>query len=361
MRSNSEDGLYTRTDSPYWWASLSVPAGGRVRASTKCTDKKEAETVLARWKHEAHQQHVFGIEPSRLFDELMLSYLRETESKRSHDRDIYSAKHLYGEFTGRYLHSIGAKDVRRYIAKRRSSVSDATINREIGLLSAAINYAIREWEWKIDNPAAGRRLSEPEGRLRWLEHNESDALIVSAMQVNQGEHLADFITLALHTGCRSGELLGLEWKRVDLKSRLIMLEAQHTKSGKRRYIPINDTARDALLSRLRVRTECFPACPWVFSRGKGVRIRSVKKSFRAACNAAGITDFHIHDLRHTCAAWLVSSGVQLQVVRDLLGHSTIRMTERYAHLAPETIREALYSLDVSRLCHVAKNEKLHCN
>jgi len=97
----------------------------------------------------------------------------------------------------------------------------------------------------------------------------------------------------------------------------------------------------------------------VFVQDKGERIQSVEKSFRTACNAAGIIDFRIHDLRHTCAAWLVSSGVQLQVVRDLLGHSTIRMTGRYAHLAPETIRDALKSLDVSRSGHASENVERH--
>ena len=83
-------------------------------------------------------------------------------------------------------------------------------------------------------------------------------------------------------------------------------------------------------------------------------MQSIKRSWATACRRAGIEDFHIHDLRHTCAAWLVSAGVALTEIRDLLGHSTIRMTERYAHLAPENIRAAVAALDVieSRSSHV---------
>ncbi len=81
-------------------------------------------------------------------------------------------------------------------------------------------------------------------------------------------------------------------------------------------------------------------------------MQSVKRSFSAACAKAGIKDFRVHDLRHTCASWLVSSGQRLPAVRDLLGHSTITMTERYAHLAPENVRQALNVLDsVSRSGH----------
>jgi integrase len=83
----------------------------------------------------------------------------------------------------------------------------------------------------------------------------------------------------------------------------------------------------------------------VFANSRGERIGDVKKSFDTACKRAGISDFPMHDMRHTCAAWLVSSGVSLIEVRDLLGHSTIKMTERYAHLAPENLRKAVRTLE----------------
>lgn len=80
----------------------------------------------------------------------------------------------------------------------------------------------------------------------------------------------------------------------------------------------------------------------------GDRIKDIKHSFSTACRRAGITNFRIHDLRHTCAAWLVSAGIPLTEVRDLLGHSTIQMTERYAHLAPENVRAAVAVLESRR-------------
>ena len=157
--------------------------------------------------------------------------------------------------------------------------------------------------------------------------------------------MADFIRLALNTGCRKQELLGLDWSRVDLKANLIFLEAVHTKTSKRRSIPINQRARSALLNRANFRAKHCPTSLWVFAHKDGSCIKDVKRSFRTACDRAGIDDFRIHDLRHTCAAWLVSENVPLTAVRDLLGHTTVKMTERYAHLAPENVRSAVAMLD----------------
>jgi len=95
---------------------------------------------------------------------------------------------------------------------------------------------------------------------------------------------------------------------------------------------------------------------WVFCHEDGRRIGDVKRSFAKACERAGIHDFRVHDLRHTCAAWLVSAGADLCEVRDLLGHTTVKMTERHAHLAPDNVRAAVALLesDESRSSHVGR-------
>lgn len=109
-----------------------------------------------------------------------------------------------------------------------------------------------------------------------------------------------------------------------------------------------------MLSRRRWVAEHCPDAIWVFCRTESSRIQDVKKGFTTACARAGINDFRIHDLRHTCAAWLVSEGVPLSEVWDLLGHQSITMTERYAHLAPERVRSAVARLEgsESRSSHV---------
>nr|MBS0022067.1 site-specific integrase [Gammaproteobacteria bacterium] len=170
-------------------------------------------------------------------------------------------------------------------------------------------------------------------------------MIDAANQEPRSPHLADWIRLALHTGCRKGELLGLEWGRVDLHQRVIHLEARHNKSKRRQTIPLNEEARNAILSRARFRAQYCPSTPWVFSDKAGQRIKDIKKGFASACRRAGITDFRPHDLRHTCASWLVMRNVPLATVKAVLRHGSIVVTERYAHLAPESARGALALLD----------------
>lgn len=176
----------------------------------------------------------------------------------------------------------------------------STINREVGLLSNAINWARKDLGWVVDNPAHGRRLKEPEGRLRWLSYDDAQKLLTPANQQKKYRYIADFILLGLHTGMRKAEMPGLEWSRVDLNRGLIYLRAEHQKSGKVGSVPINQEARRALVNRARFRAEHCPDSQWVFCRRDGIQIQDVKRSFQRACKDAGITDFHPHDLRHTC-------------------------------------------------------------
>jgi len=232
--------------------------------------------------------------------------------------------------------------VRTYISERKShGAAASTINKEIGLLSSALNYAHREWGWEVSNPVRGNRVREPEGRIRWLSHDEALSLVDAAREEKRAPHLADFIVLALNSGMRKGELLGLEWRRIDLNRNLLYLEARHTKSNRRRSIPLNHFSKNAILNRARFRATHCPDSEWVFSHKDGKRINDVKTAFKSACRRADISDFRIYDLRHTCAAWLVQSGVQLDRVRDLLGHRSVETTEIYAHLAPHDVKEAI--------------------
>jgi integrase len=338
---------YGKNNKPIWYVDFRNAQGQRVRRSTGTTDRKEAEALEAKLKLEVHQQLHWGKQPERSFDELMLDYLNATgSSKKSAWTDRYSAKSLYRFFSGCALYEITGTNIKQYINNsEKTGRSPHTIRRELALLSTAINYAQKEWGWEIPNPVAGRNLPEPEGRIRSITHSEANWLINAAEGEGKAPHLADFIRLALNTGCRRGELLGLEWSRVDLDAGLIVLNAQHTKNGKRRYIPLNSEAKKAISSRkLFVEQNC-PRSQWVFAHLDGRQIRSIKTSFKTACRKSGIDNFRIHDLRHTCASWLVNAGVPLPEVRDLLGHSSIQMTEKYAHLSQDNVRNAVSRLD----------------
>jgi Phage integrase, N-terminal SAM-like domain len=151
-RKQDLDGIYERSDSAFYWASYTDANGARVRCSTgirkSVEGKREAEALLAKWRLEVHRSRHWGEQPSRTFEELMLDYLKATAQDKKpwgHRRDRDAIRHLRRYFSGRELTGIKAADVRGYVNNRRAAwVCNATINRELSVLSAAINYARRE-------------------------------------------------------------------------------------------------------------------------------------------------------------------------------------------------------------------------
>jgi integrase len=144
------------------------------------------------------------------------------------------------------------------------------------------------------------------------------------------------VMVALTTGMRRGEILGLKWDYVRLESRLIILPV--TKNNTVRVLPINETL-------YRILAEMPQKSGYVFGNGNGGHIGDIKHSFTSACRKAGITDFRFHDLRHTYASHLAMRGVHIRALQELLGHKTLAMTQRYSHLAPEQLQNAVKLLD----------------
>jgi integrase len=138
----------------------------------------------------------------------------------------------------------------------------------------------------------------------------------------------------MYTGLRQGEALGLTWSRVDRSRGVVLLEV--TKSGRRREVPLNGPA-DAFLVRRGGRGDglVFGSSAWT----------SFRKGWERAVEDAGLDNFRFHDLRHTFASWAVQRGATLPEIKDLLGHATLSMVMRYAHLAPEQLRSAVARLD----------------
>lgn len=242
------------------------------------------------------------------------------------------------------LVALQPSDIHGYTQTRiKAGIRPGTINRELSVISATVNHAVRRWGVPVTNPVRYQWLKAEPPRLRYLTPEEAARLIAIAETLR--EDLADFIRLALHTGCRKNELLTLKWTDVNMLRRYITLRPEQTKSNRRRAIPLNKTALQAM-----ARLAQDNKTQWVFARRKngtvGERVKALDWLFRKAVSLAGIEDFRIHDLRHTFASWLVSEGVELVKVRDLLGHTSIKMTERYAHLMPDRLHDAVETLDL---------------
>jgi integrase len=154
------------------------------------------------------------------------------------------------------------------------------------------------------------------------------------------DYIRPMIILSLNTGMRQGEIFSLRWENVNFKQSVLTIEAAYAKSGKTRHIPLNTEALHTLNSWRR-QTD---STELVFGNKDGQRFDSIKKGWAGVLTAAKITNFRWHDMRHHFASRLVMVGVDLNTVRELLGHSDMSMTLRYAHLAPEHKAQAVQKL-----------------
>jgi integrase len=228
-------------------------------------------------------------------------------------------------------------------SKLGRTITPASVNRELAVLRHLLRLA-EEWGYIPKAPRV-RMGREPQGRLRYLEEPEAVRLLDACNATEEGHpeklkhpYLGAIVTIALHTGMRRGEILGLTWERVDFARGVLKLEL--TKSGRRREVPMNQPVYAALTALPGPKTEGY-----VFRKGDGAAWGSIRTAFATACTEAKLDDFRFHDLRHTCASWLVMRGRSLKEVQEILGHQTFAMTLRYAHLSPDRLREAVASLE----------------
>jgi integrase len=169
----------------------------------------------------------------------------------------------------------------------------------------------------------------PAKRIRYLEKEEIDRLLAHCC-----EHLKPIVIVALHTGMRKSEILGLKWHDIDIKRNIIHL--LDTKNREKREVPMNEVVQKTVIGVLK-----HPDSQYVFCKKDGEPYGNVRKSFFTAVTKAGIINFRFHDLRHTFASQLVMSGVDLNTVRELLGHKSLEMTLRYSHLSPDHKKRAV--------------------
>lgn len=227
----------------------------------------------------------------------------------------------------------------RYVKSRKETkkYQPASINKNISLLKAMFKKAV-DWnmveEEVLKRVRRCKQLQENNRRLRYLDNKQCQDLINSCEP-----HLKPIVITALNTGMRKGEILKLKWDNVDMKHGFILLDL--TKNGERREIPINETLKSTL-KELSRRIDI----PYVFYDAKTEKpYQDVKRSFATALRRSKIHDFKFHDLRHTFASHLVMAGIDITTVKELLGHKDIKMTLRYAHLAPSHKVKAVNILD----------------
>jgi len=206
-------------------------------------------------------------------------------------------------------------------------------NRILEVLRKALNLAIR-WGWIERNPAIGCRKSVERKRHRYLSKDEISRLI-QALEVHTERTSADALLFMLFTGCRRGEALNASWAQFDVESRVWTKASSETKQRREHRVPYSEA-----VARLLAKRRAESGGTFIFQGRLGAPLREVRKTWKSACDDAGLIGVRIHDLRHTFASLVASSGHSLVVVGELLGHSSTQTTKRYAHLYDEPLRAA---------------------
>jgi len=219
--------------------------------------------------------------------------------------------------------------------------SPATVNRHLAALSTMFTACVNEWQWLEDSPM--RKVKKPKesrGRVRFLDDADRNKLL-KACKDSSNAWLYPCVIMALSTGMRQAELMSLKWQDVNLNDGFLILH--DTKNGERRRVPLAGHCLELLQEHSKVRRlDTDLLFPGNIHVNKPINLR---KPFETALKKAGITDFHWHDLRHCTASYLAMNGASLAEIAEVLGHKTLQMVKRYAHLSDGHVSNVVASMN----------------
>lgn len=351
------------------WLSLGrvdeVTLADAREAAQTCRAKAALGEVLPKTKRSSN------VSLRKFIDERYEPWMRATYGDRT--RQAVRVRAVFSDFMDQPLSEITTARIDRWRSQRlrRSRrgtvpataprVAGATMNRDLAALQAALSRAV-EWGYLTTNPVKRMKRSTEDERaiVRYLSEEEEVRLRTALENRDEGrrsarksandwrrsrdykdlpehgtysDHLTPLVLLALNTGLRRGELFQLRWEDVSTRSGMLTVQGAGAKTGQTRHVPLNSEAVRVLALW---KPEGASQHSIVFSgENDDEPLTTVNKSWAGLVHAAKVQAFRFHDLRHTFASKLVMAGIDLNTVRELLGHSQIAMTLRYAHLAPE--------------------------
>jgi integrase len=291
-----------------------------------------------------------------LFEDFADRWLNEVVATRNRAstlkyRRLLVRNHVTPHIGGKRLSEIGRKDIED-MHQAVSAKYRIAANRAVSACSAILNTAVR-WGLLDQNPALQAHRNSEEGRERYLTTDEIKAL-TKALDESPAQDSADVVRLLILTGARFGEVAAMRWEQVDLEGGVWTKPASTTKQNRTHRVPLSPPAVTLLKKRSDAAKRANPAAksqktvraaikgnPWVFpGEGTDGHITTIRSFWAAVCKRAKVKGARVHDLRHTFASLLVSSGESLPVIGALLGHTQAKTTSRYAHLLDASLRAA---------------------
>ncbi len=327
--------IYQRISGKNWTIDFTLN-GQRVREVVG-PNKRLAEMVLKKRITEVLENRYFNKRNpgSMSFSEFAKLYLeRVTAGQKSARTERNRVKYWIGHFAKRPLGQITRTEILDWQRSKQQAAAPATVNRVLCRLRHMLNRAV-EWDHLDKSPMVGLKfLRENNARQRYLSLEECSRLIEGCI----APHLQAIVILALHTGMRQGEILKLQYGDLDFATGFILV--RDSKNGEPRHIPMDRTV--AMLLKA---WNPLGRSEFLFPSYLGGHLTEIRKGFQCACERAGLSNLHFHDLRHTFASQWMMNGGDLYALKDILGHKSILMTQRYAHLSPKYKRAVIERMD----------------
>ncbi|WP_291734772.1 site-specific integrase [Leisingera sp. F5] len=275
-----------------------------------------------------------------VIDRYVLEVLPGKKSAKDQNQQLGVWKTLLGDLKLAEITTDRLLKARTSISEHRGrhggKVTNATVNRYWAALHHVLETTVREYGWLEQNPMKRiKKLKEPQGRVRYLDAAEREALL-NACAESENPFLETIVLIALTTGLRRQEILGLDWSRVNFETGQVIVE--ETKNGMRRSTHF----LDPILTRLKhLFEQNGERSNFLFPGRTGLRPIDIKSAWYRAVAKAGLEDFRFHDLRHTAASYIAMDGGSVPEIAAVLGHKSFQMASRYAHLSDDHTKSIL--------------------
>jgi len=347
---SNRDGIYKRKDQKGFSISYTDQSGKRRRKKVHVRTVAEAEKLRAGAMARVETGKILGVIPPSddLFEEVTQKYLAHQQvhlTPKEYERTEGIMRiHLMPRFAGRKFADIQRIELEQYVIDRvQERANPHTILKEVNKIKRLWSLAV---SWKVVPINITHKLETPplpEDRVRFLEPAQLPKLLEHCP-----EWLRPIVVFAISTGLRRGEVLRVRYMDINRERTRVYLPK--VKNRKPRGVPLNKTAQLALEAawdpKAKPTDRLFP----------GISLNQVSVEFKRARVRAGIEDFRFHDNRHTYASWLVMSGVSIRVVSELLGHSSVNQTMKYAHLSTEHVENEASRIDNVFMPELVKDE-----
>jgi integrase len=323
-----------------WWVDES---GRRRKTSTQSRRKAEALTFLQQFKAGQQSRKLrLRFTPLSQFAEEFQTYSRTVHSPATQDLVSLTFRQFTNVIGNLPIQKIGVREIETFLSVKQAEASAWTARKYYGVLASAFETAVR-WNYIAFNPF--KKVAKPKVTETLPVYFSKDEFRGFISKIGNVDHRELYLCAVL-TGMRLGELTSLQWSDVDFVRKVILVQNKvgfSTKTRRNRVVPMNSVLWDILASR---KEQVFSELVFPF-KGRRMTKDEASKTFKKYVLSTGVNNrLHFHSLRHTFATWLVQESVPIFEVQKLLGHTTIAVTQRYAHLAPSELHSAVDKLEI---------------